>query len=163
MNRRSSLFILHRSAFILLFPTACSRQIAAVKTQQNNAFESIPTFFSQLISFRGIDFVSLTRETNLTLYGGIVVIQIVRKRNIISIFLVVIFLILTAAVDSSAHRRRYKHKHSKTKGAVIGGIIGGVGGALIGGKKGAVIGAGGGAGTGYLVQRHRNKRHRRNR
>jgi hypothetical protein len=32
---------------------------------------------------------------------------------------------------------------------------------LIGGKKGAAIGAGAGAGTGYLVQRHRNRKHRR--
>ncbi|MBI3649515.1 MAG: hypothetical protein HY231_00520 [Acidobacteria bacterium] len=65
--------------------------------------------------------------------------------------------------EASAHRRSYRHHHSKTKGAVVGAVIGGVGGALIGGKKGAVIGAGAGAGTGYLVQRHRNRRHRRNR
>jgi hypothetical protein len=34
------------------------------------------------------------------------------------------------------------------------------GGALVGGKRGALIGAGAGAGTGYLIQRHRNKRDR---
>jgi hypothetical protein len=32
---------------------------------------------------------------------------------------------------------------------------------LIGGGKGALIGGGAGAGTGYLIQRHRNRRHRR--
>jgi osmotically inducible lipoprotein OsmB len=90
-----------------------------------------------------------------------IVIQTVRNRNIISIFLVVILIILTAAIDSSAHRTGRKHRHSKTKGAIIGGVVGGVGGALIGGKKGAVIGAGAGAGTGYLVQRHRNKKHKK--
>jgi hypothetical protein len=35
-----------------------------------------------------------------------------------------------------------------------------LGGALIGGKKGALIGTGAGAGTGYLIQRHRNNRQR---
>src|SRR2546422_10337326 len=65
----------------------------------------------------------------------------------------------------AAQRRHYKrHHHSKTKGAIIGGVAGAVGGALIGGKKGAVIGGGAGAGTGYLIQRHRNRRsYRRNR
>jgi osmotically inducible lipoprotein OsmB len=75
--------------------------------------------------------------------------------------LVVAFVILTLSSDGLAHRRPYRHHHSKTKGAVIGGVAGAVGGALIGGKKGAVIGAGAGAGTGYLVQRHRNRKHRR--
>ena len=77
-------------------------------------------------------------------------------------FLVVVFLMLSAATEVSAHRRPYRHHHSKTKGALIGGAAGLVGGALIGGKKGALIGAGAGAGTGYLVQRHRNRRHYRN-
>ena len=78
--------------------------------------------------------------------------------------LVVVFLVLSAVSDASAHRRPYRHHHSKTKGAIIGGVAGAVGGALIGGKKGAVIGAGAGAGTGYLIQRHRNRRsYRRNR
>ena len=87
--------------------------------------------------------------------------QIVRRKNIVAMFLVLAFVILTATVDGLAHRRPYRHHHSKTKGAVIGGVAGAVGGALIGGKKGAVIGAGAGAGTGYLVQRHRNRKQRR--
>jgi osmotically inducible lipoprotein OsmB len=87
-----------------------------------------------------------------------IVIQTVRNRNIISVFLIAVFFILTAAFDSEAHRTGRRHHHSKTKGAIIGGVVGGVGGALIGGKKGAAIGAGAGAGTGYLVQRHRNKK-----
>jgi osmotically inducible lipoprotein OsmB len=90
-----------------------------------------------------------------------IVIQIVRNRDKISIFLILVFIILTATIDSSAHRTGRRHHHSKTKGSIIGGVVGGVGGALIGGKKGAVIGAGAGAGTGYLVQRHRNKKHRK--
>ena len=88
-------------------------------------------------------------------------IQIVRKKNIIAMLLVLVFVLLTATVDGLAHRRPYRHHHSKTKGAIIGGVAGAVGGALIGGKKGAAIGAGAGAGTGYLVQRHRNKKQRR--
>jgi len=64
----------------------------------------------------------------------------------------------------NAQRRRYRHDrrngHSKLKGALIGGTAGLIGGALIGGRKGALIGAGAGAGTGYLIQRHRNRRHR---
>jgi osmotically inducible lipoprotein OsmB len=88
-------------------------------------------------------------------------IQNAKKKNIIAMLLVLVFVILTFAEDSLAHKRRYRHHHSKTKGAVIGGVAGAVGGALIGGKKGAVIGAGAGAGTGYLVQRHRNRKHRR--
>ena len=84
-------------------------------------------------------------------------IQTVRKKNIIVMFLVVVFLVMSLAADSLAHRRPYAHHHSKTKGAVIGGVAGAVGGALIGGKKGALIGAGAGAGTGYLIQRHRNR------
>ncbi len=88
-------------------------------------------------------------------------IQNVRKKNIVAMFLVLVFVILTAAVDGMAHRRPYWHHHSKTKGAIVGGVVGAVGGGLIGGKKGAVIGAGAGAGTGYLVQRHRNRQQRR--
>ena len=88
-------------------------------------------------------------------------IQTVRKKNVVAMFLVLVFLMLTLTSEGMAHRRPYRHHHSKTKGAVIGGVAGAVGGALIGGKKGAVIGAGAGAGTGYLVQRHRNRRHRR--
>ena len=86
--------------------------------------------------------------------------QTVTKKNIVALLLLVVFLMLSA-VDGLAHRRPYRHHHSKTKGAIVGGVAGAVGGALIGGKKGAVIGAGAGAGTGYLIQRHRNRRHRR--
>lgn len=88
-------------------------------------------------------------------------IQSVRKKNIVAMLLVLVFVMLTAVMDGMAHQRPYRHHHSKTKGAIIGGVAGAVGGGLIGGKKGAVIGAGAGAGTGYLIQRHRNRRHRR--
>lgn len=88
-------------------------------------------------------------------------IQNVRKKNIVAMLLVLVFIMLTAGVDGMAHRRPYRHHHSKTKGAIVGGVVGAVGGGLIGGKKGAVIGAGAGAGTGYMVQRHRNRKQRR--
>ena len=88
-------------------------------------------------------------------------VQVVAKKNIVAMLLVVAFIILTLSADGLAHKRPYRHHHSKTRGAVVGGVAGAVGGALIGGKKGAVIGAGAGAGTGYLVQRHRNRKHRR--
>lgn len=87
-------------------------------------------------------------------------IQNVKKKNIVAMLLVLVFVMLTLAADGMAHRRPYRHHHSKTKGAIIGGVAGAVGGGLIGGKKGAVIGAGAGAGTGYVIQRHRNRRHR---
>lgn len=83
-----------------------------------------------------------------------------KKKNIVAMLLVIAFVLMTA-MEGLAHKRPYRHHHSKTKGAVVGGVAGAVGGALIGGKKGAVIGAGAGAGTGYLVQRHRNRKHRR--
>jgi hypothetical protein len=72
-------------------------------------------------------------------------------------------LLLGAFSTGLAGQRRTRRgvHHSRTKGAIVGGLIGAGGGALIGGKKGAAIGAGAGAGTGYLVQRHRNRRHRR--
>src|SRR5947208_10593587 len=41
-------------------------------------------------------------------------------------------------------------KHSKAKGAIVGGV----GGAMVGGKKGAAVGAAGGA----LYQHHKNKK-----
>jgi hypothetical protein len=43
-----------------------------------------------------------------------------------------------------------KKKHSKAKGAIVGGA----GGAVVGGKKGAAVGAAGGA----LYQHHKNKK-----
>lgn len=88
-------------------------------------------------------------------------IQTVKKKNIIAMLLLAAFIFLTMVPEGFAHRRPYRHHHSKKKGAVVGGIAGAVGGALIGGKKGAVIGGAAGAGTGYLVQRHRNKRRAR--
>jgi len=88
-------------------------------------------------------------------------IHTVKKKNRIAMLVVFMLAMFALSIDGMAyHHRHYYHHHSKTKGAVVGGLIGGVGGALVGGKKGAVIGAGAGAGTGYLVQRHRNRHHR---
>jgi uncharacterized membrane protein len=88
-------------------------------------------------------------------------VQVVKKKNIIAMFLALLFVILTVAPEGLAHRRPYRHHHSKTKHIAIGTAVGAVGGALIGGKKGALIGAGAGAGTGYLVYRHKKRHHRR--
>lgn len=87
----------------------------------------------------------------------------VLNKNIIAALLSLVLLLgVFSSPGLASQRRHYKrHYHSKKKGALIGGVAGAVGGALIGGKKGAVIGAGAGAGTGYLVQRHRNRKHRR--
>jgi outer membrane lipoprotein SlyB len=87
-------------------------------------------------------------------------VRTVFSKRIIAAFLSVM-LLLSAFVGTGSAAQRRRHRHSKTKGAIVGGVAGGVGGALIGGKKGAAIGAGAGAGTGYLIQRHRNRRHRR--
>ena len=90
-------------------------------------------------------------------------IQTVKKKNAIAILLALVFMVLTIAPDGFGQRRRYRyHKRpSKTKNIAVGTAIGAVGGALIGGKKGALIGAGAGAGTGYVVYRHKKKRHHR--
>ena len=91
-------------------------------------------------------------------------IRFVLKKSVLAIAmaLAMIFGSMVITSDASAaHRTGRYHRHSKKKGAIVGGVVGAVGGALIGGKKGALIGAGAGAGTGYLVQRHRNKKHRR--
>lgn len=81
------------------------------------------------------------------------------------LFLVLVMFVSTfGSVSVSAQHRRYyrsHRKHSVRKGALIGGATGLIGGAVIGGGKGALIGAGAGAATGYLIQRHRNRRHRR--
>jgi len=73
-------------------------------------------------------------------------------------------VLIAGVIGSVSAQRRYRrnrdHRHSKLKGALIGGTAGLIGGALIGGRKGALIGTGAGAGTGYLIQRHRNRRHR---
>lgn len=86
-----------------------------------------------------------------------------RNKYILAILLAVCFVVLSATHDGFAHRRPYRHHHSKTKGALVGGAVGAVGGALLGGKKGAVIGGAAGAGTGAYVQHRKNKRQRRHR
>jgi hypothetical protein len=53
-----------------------------------------------------------------------------------------------AAKDQAAEQK--PKKHSKAKGAIVGGV----GGAVVGGKKGAAVGAAGGA----LYQHHKNKK-----
>jgi osmotically inducible lipoprotein OsmB len=88
-------------------------------------------------------------------------VRAVLNRRIIAALLGMTLLLGAFVGTGSAVQRHRRGRHSKTKGAIVGGVAGGVGGALIGGKKGAVIGAGAGAGTGYLIQRHRNRRHRR--
>jgi len=93
-------------------------------------------------------------------------IGVVRKKRILAAFLSMIIVLGTFGSLTVDAQRRYSGRyyrrphHSRTKGAVIGGVAGLLGGALIGGRKGALIGAGAGAGTGYLIQRHRNRRHR---
>jgi outer membrane lipoprotein SlyB len=89
-----------------------------------------------------------------------------RNRRAFAALLSIVLLIGafgTLNVNAQRRSRGYYRgtHHSRTKGAVIGGVVGAVGGALIGGGRGAVIGAGAGAGSGYLIQRHRNNRHRR--
>jgi osmotically inducible lipoprotein OsmB len=83
----------------------------------------------------------------------------VLRKGVVAMFLCVA-LLLGAFIDASAQTRR-RHHHSRKKGAIVGGLVGAVGGGLIGGRKGVLIGAGAGAGSGYLVQRYRNRKHRR--
>jgi osmotically inducible lipoprotein OsmB len=85
----------------------------------------------------------------------------IANRRILATLIGLVLLLGVFSIDGFAQRRHRRHHHSRTKGALVGGAIGGIGGALIGGRKGALIGAGAGAGTGYMVQRHRNRRHRR--
>ena len=79
---------------------------------------------------------------------------------ILTVALIITMLPLFGST-AEAQRRRYRGErrgtHNKTKGALVGGGIGAIGGALIGGGKGALIGGGAGAGTGYLIQRQRNR------
>jgi osmotically inducible lipoprotein OsmB len=83
------------------------------------------------------------------------------KRMLATFLSVALILGTFGSVGVFGQRRHYyRPHHSRGKGALIGGAAGLIGGALIGGPKGALIGAGAGAGTGYLVQRHRNRRHR---
>ena len=88
-------------------------------------------------------------------------IRVVQKRNVLAMLLAIILAVMTIAPISSAQRRYYHRRPSKTKHIAVGTAIGAVGGALIGGKKGALIGAGAGAGTGYMVYRHKRHRHAR--
>ena len=88
-----------------------------------------------------------------------------RNNRALAALLTIVLLIGTGTLKVNAQRRsrsyyRGQH-HSRTKGALIGAGAGLIAGALFGGKKGALIGAGAGAGTGYLIQRHRNNRERR--
>ena len=88
-----------------------------------------------------------------------------RNKQAVAAFLSVVLLIAafgTFNVNAQRYSRRYHRgtHHSRAKGALIGAGVGLIGGALIGGGRGALIGAGAGAGTGYLIQRHRNRRHR---
>jgi osmotically inducible lipoprotein OsmB len=87
-----------------------------------------------------------------------------QNKRTLAMFLGLLLLLSTLgslSVDAQRRSRRYRRPHhSRLKGALIGAGVGTVGGAVIGGGKGAVIGAGAGAGTGYLIQRHRNRRHR---
>jgi osmotically inducible lipoprotein OsmB len=92
-------------------------------------------------------------------------IGFLQNKRTLAMFLSAILLLSTLGslgVDAQRRSRRYYRRphHSRLKGALIGAGVGTVGGAVIGGGKGAAIGAGAGAGTGYLIQRHRNRRHR---
>jgi hypothetical protein len=82
----------------------------------------------------------------------------VRKRSAIAALLIMIAMLFTL-VPTSLANQQYRKRPSKTKNIAVGTAIGAVGGALIGGKTGALIGAGGGAGAGYLVYRHKKKKH----
>jgi osmotically inducible lipoprotein OsmB len=90
---------------------------------------------------------------------------VVRNKRMLAAFLSLALILGTfGSLSVGAQGRRYynRSRHSRTKGALIGGAAGLIGGALIGGRRGAAIGAAAGAGTGYLIQRQRNqRRHRR--
>ena len=91
-------------------------------------------------------------------------VGVFRRKRTLAAFLGIVLLLGSfgsLSVDAQRRFRSHRGRHSKVKGALVGGGVGLLGGALIGGRKGALIGAGAGAGTGYLIQRHRN--HRRHR
>jgi hypothetical protein len=104
-----------------------------------------------------------TCRVGFSIKKGVEMVRSISNKSIIAMLLSMILLLGAFSTDLAAQRRTRRRgvHHSRTKGAIVGGLIGAGGGALIGGKKGAAIGAGAGAGTGYLVQRHRNRRHRR--
>jgi hypothetical protein len=88
-------------------------------------------------------------------------IGVIRNKRMLAMLLSLALILGTfGSLSVGAQGRRYynRSRHSRTKGAVIGGIAGAIGSALIGGRRGAAIGAGAGAGTGYLIQRQRNHR-----
>src|ERR1700675_74244 len=64
---------------------------------------------------------------------GMKMVRYVSIKYILAIFLAICFVVLSAAPEGFAHRRPYRHHHSKTKGALVGGAVGAVGGALVGG------------------------------
>jgi hypothetical protein len=86
----------------------------------------------------------------------------IRAKSIAKFFIVLVLLFSLGAPELLAGERHRRHRRpSKTKHIAVGTAVGAVGGALIGGRKGALIGAGAGAGTGYLVYKHKKRKHRR--
>jgi len=89
----------------------------------------------------------------------------VMNRNTIGAILALILMILSVTPGGFAFGQSRWHQYwnpynhvSTRKGALIGGAGGAAIGAIAGGWKGALIGGGVGAGTGYLIQRYRNRR-----
>lgn len=113
----------------------------------------------------------MKRNTSATVRiesGDKEMIGVVRNKRMLATFLGVALLLGvfgSLSVGAQGRNSRRYHRgthHSRAKGALVGGTLGLIGGALIGGRKGGLIGTGAGAGTGYLIQRHRNqRRHRR--
>jgi len=95
--------------------------------------------------------------------------QMKRYVAVVLILLTLVFTIGPVSSTTSAHPRRYRHRHRtfwqkhRDKLTVAGTTVGGAAiGGLAGGKKGALIGAGVGAGSGALyTYKIRKRRHRR--
>ncbi len=66
--------------------------------------------------------------------------------------------LLAATPFDGNGRKRWSRK---AKGTAIGAGAGAVVGGVAGGGKGAAIGAAAGAGTGYLIGRHKDRKHGR--